>query len=320
MEVQRDVHVNLVTPTDPVEGTVVENRRLTDDSSPHHTRHVAIDVSDSPLENHFEVGQAFGVIPEWELENEYNEVKVRSSDHKLRLYSIGSPGSGEEGEGRILSTPVKRVVEEHWDTHELFLGVCSNYLCDRQPGDTVKVTGPTGRHFLLPDPDERNDHSYVFLATGTGIAPFRGMLMELLEAGVDREIWLILGVPYFTDVLYGEYFRAMDDRHENFHFVEACSRQQTTADGDKMYVQNRLLERPDRFGSLLSREETLVYICGLKGMETGIYRAFMALGCEELLVTVPDGLRGEDLSAISDRDDRLQNVRPDKTRVRVEVY
>lgn len=320
MDVQRDINVNLVTPKDPVEGEVVENRRLTNDSSPHHTRHVAIDVSGSPLENNFEVGQAFGVIPEWELENDYNEVRIQSSDHKLRLYSIGSPSSGEQGEGKILSTPVKRVVDEHWDDHRLFLGVCSNYLCDLHPGDSVKVTGPTGRHFLLPDRDERDQYNYVFLATGTGIAPFRGMLMELLEAGVERDIWLILGVPYFSDVLYGEYFERMDEQHENFHFVEACSRQQTTESGKKMYVQERLLERPDRFRSLLSQENTLAYLCGLKGMESGIYRAFLSLDCDELLVTVPDSLREEDLDEISDRDDRLQNIRPNKERVRVEVY
>lgn len=320
MEVQRDINVNLVTPNDPVEGEVVETRLLTDSSSPHYTRHVAIDVSGSPLENNFEVGQAFGIIPEWELRNDYNEVTVKSTDNKLRLYSIGSPSWGEEGEGKILSTPVKRVMEEHWDNHQLFLGVCSNYLCDLDPGDTVKVTGPTGRHFLLPDPDERDGHNYVFLATGTGIAPFRGMLMELLEAGVDNDIWLILGVPYFTDLLYGDFFRTMDDQYENFHFLEACSRQQTTESGKKMYVQERLLEQPERFGELLGKPETLVYICGLKGMETGIYRAFMALGCEDLLVTVPDSLRDEDLSEVSDRDERLQNIRPNKERVRVEVY
>ena len=86
------------------------------------------------------------------------------------------PGSGENGNGRLIATTTKRVIAEgvpggHADDHRLFLGVCSNYLCDLQPGDEVEVTGPSGKRMLLPtDPSA---HDFLFVATGTGIAPFR---------------------------------------------------------------------------------------------------------------------------------------------------
>ena len=52
------------------------------------------------------------------------------------------PQWGEDGEGNVISTTPKRVIDEFEpqkpgddpDDHRLFVGVCSNYLCDLQPG------------------------------------------------------------------------------------------------------------------------------------------------------------------------------------------
>lgn len=320
MKLDRDVPVNLVTPKDPVEGEIVENRLVTDSSSPHYTRHWVVDLSGTELEGSMQSGQAFGVVPNWDHHIDYNDTTVKSEDHKIRLYSNASPKWGEYGNGECYSTTVKRVFDEHEETGTTFLGVDSNYMCDMDEGDKVQITGPTGRDFLLPDEETVDDHNYVFLATGTGIAPFRSMTKELLEQGVDNPIHVVLGVPYETDVLYGDFFRETEEKYDNFHFHTAISRQQQTEDGNKMYVQERLLAERDRMQNLLRDHATLSYICGMRGMETGIYRAFMAMGCNDLLQTIPQGLEDEDPAEISDRDDRLSNVRPDKERVRVEVY
>lgn len=320
MEVKRDLNLNLVRPTDPAIGTVVENRLVTDSSSPNFTRHVTIDVSGTPIEGNFDIGQAFGVVPEYEHEQDYNKLEVRSEDSKLRLYSIACPFWGENGEGSTVSTTVKRVIDEHWENERLFLGIASNYLCDAEEGDKIKVTGPTGRHFVLPDDEDLNNYQYVFFAAGTGIAPFRGMVMELLEMGIDGEVHLILGVPYSTDLLYGDLFKEYEEKHDNFHFYEAISREQKTDDGEKMYVQRRLADRWDRLGSLIHNEDTLLYICGLEGMETGIYRVLLEKECMDYFAHIPDELKTKDFSALSDRDERLDEIRPNKERFLVEVY
>jgi ferredoxin--NADP+ reductase len=279
-----------------------------------------VDVSGSELEGSMQSGQAFGVVPEWDHQIEYNDTTVKSDDHKIRLYSNASPKWGEYGNGECYSTTVKRVFDEHEETGTTFLGVDSNYMCDMDEGDTVKITGPTGRDFLLPDDNVLGQHNYVFLAAGTGIAPFRGMTQELIEQDVSNPIHLILGVPYQTDVLYDDWFREVEKEHDNFHFHEAISRQQKTDSGDKMYVQERILAERDPLEDLLDDESTLAYICGLKGMETGIYRAFLEMNCDGLLSTVPNTLKDEDFGQLSDRDERLSNVRPNEERVRVEVY
>src|SRR5699024_8019979 len=134
---------------------------------------------------------------------------------KLRLYSVASPTEGEDGKQHLISTTVKRTIEEKED-NDLFLGVCSNYLANLQPGDKVKMTGPSGRRFLLPE--EQKDFNYLFFATGTGIAPYRGMVMELLESGVTNDITLVFGCPYRTDLLYADYFEEMEEKYPNFHY------------------------------------------------------------------------------------------------------
>ncbi|MEC8818483.1 MAG: hypothetical protein VXX30_05305, partial [Planctomycetota bacterium] len=177
-----DVDMHLVPPTEPVVGRVVENTPCTRGKSASFVRHISIDVGGTALEGGFRAGQAFGVVPPG------TDSKGRPA--KVRLYSISAPSNGEDGAGKVLSTTCKRVLEEidmkgtdpdHPDRelkHQLFTGSCSNYLCNLQEGDEVMVTGPAGKRFLLPEEPER--HDYLLLATGTGIAPFRGMIKDLL--------------------------------------------------------------------------------------------------------------------------------------------
>ena len=40
--------------------------------------------------------------------------------------------------------------------------------------------------------------------------------------------------------------------------------------GNKMYIQNRMAEYEDELYELFQKENTYVYMCGLKGMESGI--------------------------------------------------
>ena len=173
------VRMNLIRPKAPAMGRVVSNELCMNGKSASFVKHLVLDVSGTPLAGNFRAGQSFGVIAPGTDE--------RDRPHKVRLYSVACPSWGEDGGGNLVSTTPKRLIDEYQPQkptadptdHRLFLGVCSNYLCDIQEGDEVAVTGPNGKRFLLPEDIEA--HNYLFIATGTGIAPFRGMLMELLE-------------------------------------------------------------------------------------------------------------------------------------------
>lgn len=268
------VSVNVVTPRAPVIGRVVATRICTRSrKAAGITRHVEIDVSGTALEGAFRAGQAFGVLPPGQ--------DAGGKPHRLRLYSIASPSFGEDGQGCVYATTVKRLIDEHQDTQGLFLGVASNYLCDLKPGDEVRVTGPSGKRFVLPA--SPTEHDYLFLATGTGIAPFRGMVRELLETAPTSRIVLILGSPYTTDLLYDEELRALVARHPNLTYLTAVSRD-PGPDGDgPMYVSGRFETHRAMLEPVLSNPRTLVYICGVAGMELGVIGAMARLMPAEAL-------------------------------------
>ena len=48
-----------------------------------------------------------------------------------------------------------------------------------------------------------------------------------------------------------------------------------------MYVQHRLAEHADRLFTLLEDPNTYLYICGLRGMETGILETFQKVAASK---------------------------------------
>jgi len=266
-----EVDLNIYSKKDPVEVEVVENYIVTKESSPNFVRHVTFDITGTELVGKIRVGQSVGILPPGEDES--------GRPHKLRLYSVSSPTTGEHGKKHLVSTTVKRTIEEIGNS--LYLGVASNYLADLKPGDKVKMTGPSGKRFLLPE--NAKDFNYLFFATGTGIAPFRGMIQELFSGDYKNDCVLVFGCPYRTDLLYADYFEEIDKKHPNFHYLKSISRESRRKDGTKFYVQNQIIDQKDLLYPILNKENTLIYICGMKGMEMGIYQELYKQGLTDYL-------------------------------------
>ena len=153
-------------------------------------------------------GQSLSVIPP-------GTDLVSGRNNKPRLYSIASTRYGDLLDGNTISLCVRRA--EYFDPitgqkDPAKKGVCSNFLCDVRPGDQVSVAGPVGKTMLLPK-DPAKD--VIMIATGTGIAPFRGFMHRLFtENTLARHMfggsaWLVLGVPVSGGLLYKEEFDCM---------------------------------------------------------------------------------------------------------------
>ncbi len=259
-----EVKLNLYNVKSPIQVKVVENRIVTKESSPNIVRHLVFDVSGTQLEGNVIAGQSVGVLTPGEDQN--------GKPHKLRLYSMASPSRGEGGQSHLISTTVKRTIEEI--DGKLYTGVASNYLCDLQPGDPVLLTGPSGRRFLLPE--DANAYQYLFFATGTGVAPFRGMIQDLDLSKTSAT--LAFGCAYRTDVLYADEFDPLARDQASFHFLKAISREDRRTDGSKAYVHTLLEDAPEAVRTQVAAKNTLIYICGLKGMEWGIYKTLLQQG------------------------------------------
>lgn len=248
-----DFPSNLYKPAAPLLARIVEHRRLTHPDSPNEVRHITFDIADSRFR--YLDGQSLGVLPPG--------VDADGRPYKLRLYSIASPHQGDDGAGRTVSICVKRALNPPHPP-----GVCSNYLCDLAVGDTVNLTGPVGKSFLLPDTP--NTHM-ILIATGTGIAPFRAFLKTRYgeRAAETGQTWLFFGVKTRLDYLYGDEI-AQYERIAGFHPVTAFSREEQNARGGRMYVQDRLQEHAESVFSLLQEPHAALYMCGLRGMEPAI--------------------------------------------------
>ena len=322
MPVFPEVEMNLVTPKSPVTGTVVKSEVCLKGGrkSASFVRHVEIDISGTPLEGKCIAGQSFGVIAPGQDE--------RGKPHKVRLYSLASPTRGEGGEGKIISTTPKRFIDEYTpqkdeddeERHDLVLGVCSNYLCDLKVGDKVQVTGPSGKRFLLPV--DYNKHDYIFMATGTGIAPFRAMCKDLFDnpnGPTTSQVHVVMGTPYTTDLLYDDYFVALADRYDNFHYHAAVSREKQ-ADGSKGLYVGQLVDQKyeEVFGPILSSERGLMYLCGLLGMQFGIYQLFAEKGISKAYMTMKDDIN-EIPHSDWNREQMRRYIKPTH-RLMVEVY
>ncbi|EPS71655.1 hypothetical protein M569_03104, partial [Genlisea aurea] len=78
-----------------------------------------------------------------------------------------------------------------------------------------------------------------------------------------------------------EFEKMKEKSPDNFRVDFAVSREQTNSKGEKMYIQTRMAEYAKELWELLKKDDTYVYMCGLKGMEKGIDDIMVSLAAED---------------------------------------
>jgi ferredoxin-NADP reductase len=137
-------------------------------------------------------------------------------------------------------------------------GFLSNWLCDLEEGAKVQFHGPHGT-FTLRQPHQDS----VFIATGTGVAPIRGIvhwLFEKPERHQDHEYWLAYGTRHEDGLYYRDEFVEIAEAYPNFHYLPTLSRGLETWQGLRGYVQDHVREIVGQ------RRDMHAYICGLHQM------------------------------------------------------
>ncbi len=249
--------VNLFGIAKPAIATVTGNFRLTDATASSDIRHVVLDFGATA----FPVleGQTIGIIPPG--------VDARGKPHYVRLYSIASPRNGERPGYNNLSLTVKRVTHDH--SGAPVSGVGSNYVCDLKVSEQVRVVGPYGANFLMPN---HAGSSLMMICTGTGSAPMRAMTEWRRRHRASREggsLLLFFGARTPSEL---PYFGPLTKLPKELIDVNlAFSR---VSGSPKQYVQDLIRARGDAVVAMLRDQDAYIYICGLKGMEQGVDEAF----------------------------------------------
>ena len=206
-------------------------------------RHFEFDLPDRE-ELHFTPGQFVSVL------------QAINGKEITRAYSIASPRDGNR-----FALCLNRVQE----------GLVSNYLFRLQPGDEVEMHEPLG-YFTLRHAGRRA----VFIATGTGIAPFRSMLLDHLPK-LRPQVTLLFGVRYEYGLLYRGELEELAGAYPSFRFVPTVTRPETSWTGRTGRVQQHV----DEVLALHTPDEIFnvdVYICGLKEMVDDVRRELKQRG------------------------------------------
>ena len=201
----------------------------------------------------------FGFVP-----GQWLSVKATTPDGEemTRAYSIASPPS----ENGHIAFCLNRVEE----------GFMSNHLFSLNEGEQITFQGPFGNFILRPPLRDT-----VFIATGTGIAPFRSMLHWLLaepDRHQEHEFWLLFGARNEEDLYYREEFEQLAAKHDNFHFLPTLSRASEEWKGLRGYVQQHV-------GEIVGmRTDMHAYICGLDKMVKANRELLKSLGWDRTSV------------------------------------
>lgn len=148
------------------------------------------------------------------------------------------------------------------------MGPYSQWTVQAKVGDSMSFMGPLGIFVL----DKTSPRKKILVATGTGVAPFRSMLLDYLESGGSVEVALYWGLRHEEDIFWQEQFLSLAQTHPTFHFFLTLSQSQPTWQGLRGRVGDHLF----------SNEKNLVedefYLCGGKEMVVDMRSQLLAAG------------------------------------------
>eukprot|EP00668_Euglena_longa_P005894 GGOE01006963.1.p1 GENE.GGOE01006963.1~~GGOE01006963.1.p1 ORF type:complete len:373 (+),score=52.05 GGOE01006963.1:32-1120(+) len=143
-------------------------------------------------------------------------------------------------------------------------------------GKEVAMTGPTGKSLLLvKDPLA----TFICVATGTGIAPFRSFWRRMFYEDIPNYnfhgfFWLFMGVANHDALLYDNEIQEITLTYpKNFRVDYAFSREETNKSGGKMYIQDKVEENAEQIFDLFENGAH-IYFCGKKEMMHGMRHVF----------------------------------------------
>lgn len=150
-------------------------------------------------------------------------------------------------------------------------GFGSNYMHRLRPGTKLKVEGPVGDFVLRED----STKDIVMVATGTGIAPIRSMLMHLLDTRSRRRIRLLFGLRHDSDLFYTDLLRGLAAHYPGFEYhVVLSSPDASRWAGERGRVTD-LIEKHLAPGEGARAE---AYLCGSAAMIESATAALIAKG------------------------------------------
>ena len=234
----------------PAIATVASSERVTTEEDGSEVRLIVLDFGATHFP--FLEGQSIGVVPPG--------TRADGRPRAMRLYSVASARDGEQPGTNTVAIFVRRIMDPV-PGRTLVLGLTSNWLCDRHPGDRMEVLGPFGETFLLSDDPGAE---ILMIGTGTGRAPFRGFAQRRLRTAPHGPG----GMHIFFGARTPQLFPAIDALIADPALLPSREVAYSKAKGHETeHVQDRMRRRSAEVASVLRHDRLHVYVCGSLGLE-----------------------------------------------------
>ncbi len=142
-------------------------------------------------------------------------------------------------------------------------GIATTYVHEHlDEGQNLNIIGPFGDFYR-----RETNADMICVAGGSGMAPIKSIIEDMYEKEIfDREIWYFFGARSKKDLYYTEYFKEMENKMKNLHFIPALSdpEPEDNWEGETglitdvldKYLKNEINQENDKEG----------YLCGSPGM------------------------------------------------------
>jgi NAD(P)H-flavin reductase len=174
-------------------------------------------------------------------------------------------------EGKLVQRPMSvSSSSDRLDEYEFFIrlvegGAFTTLLWELSVGDPINIKGPKGK-FLLQDDGRR----CLFVASGTGLAPFMSMIDTLRDRGQTREIHLLHGASYEHDLAWREELSRLEVGDFPLRYVATISRPQQSPGWTGCTGRVEAIIAPELDKQGLEPANTTIYLCGNPEMITAV--------------------------------------------------
>lgn len=195
------------------------------------------------------------------------------------------------GQFVTLDLPIHEIPERRWRNYsiaswpdgsnvfELIIillpgGAGTTYLFNEvKVGTEIGVKGAQGI-FVLPP---KIDRDIFLICTGTGLAPFRGMVNHIHNQKIPfGNIYLIFGCRTRENLLYFEELKALQDKTPGFHYIPTLSREDWA---DRKGYVHHVYEELCR-----DKQPAHFYLCGWHNMMEDAKKTITGLGYDKNVI------------------------------------
>ena len=175
-------------------------------------------------------------------------------------------------EGKLIQRPMSiSSSADDLSEYEFFIrlvqdGAFTTLLWERTVGDPINIKGPKGKFLLQPD-----GRRCLFVASGTGLAPFISMIETMRGRNQPRDIVLLHGVSYEYDLAWREQLTELEqDGGFPLRYVGTISRpgEAPTWTGPTGRVEAIVESQLQEHG--LTPDTATIYVCGNPDMITAV--------------------------------------------------